>query len=900
MNQHVRPPSGAVPQAELTQSRYFLARALPWPEGEESYIDVIWAEKPDDAPYDPKKLYWKGRAVRTVKDALYWVQQPLTNKNTVAVYACMSSQKEAEEKKSQRGNKYYNAIRNQPNAVKLKSFFIDLDHKGQDKNSYNTPDEAIAALATVIKNVGLPKPTMIVDSGGGYHVHWVVSSALTPEEWLPWAHALVNAARQNGLKFDSGCTIDSARVLRIPQTYNYKYGDPPRPVKFAGTPLDWDYNLDRITKVLEPYKVVVPTTHVGNNFLEDPSLFPPKTPVEDELGAGIEPAKAPPVALDDVAKECRFVRDAINTGGAAYTNPLWNLTTLIATFTTGGNADAHRMGCKHPDYSQESTDSFYERKEREKEEKNLGWPSCATISGSGCTACQTCPHFSAGKSPLNLARQSLPAQVTAPTSSVTFVDPWSEFIGPPFPLRILPLPLKNFVEAEHKAMGADPSALAMAALAAVAGAIHAETRARAGDGWREPPILWVGLIGPPSAMKSPIIRKATAHLRAIDHQRHQTYAINYASWKQSKAAAGKASAPPPPPPKPGRLVIEDVTPEKVAEILSRDSAGSLLIHDELAGWFGGFERYNSGQASRAFYLSCWNGGPYLKDRVGQGARDESAEIRVPNLALGVLGGIQPDRLATQRDLTCDGMLQRFLPLLMRLPERGDENHPVVAAENDYAKFIGMVHSAHPRIYEFAPDAAGVRTRVLDRLFGLEQVEGFSSALIGAIGKLRGYYIRLALTLHVAAENTAMMRGQAATPGGFILRETAEAAEMLLFKFLLPHIFGLYDVISNGGKDRDIIRTIAGFILASDEERFLPSDITAGVRKLRGEPSKTIAEWACRFCAMGWLRPEDETAPVAKAWLVVPGLRDHFAERRKQAQKARAQAHAILSAGGTRR
>jgi hypothetical protein len=33
-------------------------------------------------------------------------------------------------------------------------------------------------------------------------------------------------------------------------------------------------------------------------------------------------------------------------------------------------------------------------------------------------------------------------------------------------------------------------------------------------------------------------------------------------------------------------------------------------------------------------------------------------------------------------------------------------------------------------------------------------------------------------------------------------------------------------------------------------------------------------------------------------MVVPGLREHFAARRKQAQEARAEAHAILKAGGT--
>src|SRR5690242_4815253 len=95
----------------------------------------------------------------------------------------------------------------------------------------------------------------------------------------------------------------------------------------------------------------------------------------------------------------------------------------------------------------------------------------------------------------------------------------------------------------------------------------------------------------------------------------------------------------------------------------------------------------------------------------------------------------------------------------------------------------------------------------------------------------------------------------------------------------------------------MIRAIAGFILADDKDRIRPSDLTAGVRKLRNDSPKEIADLASRFCALGWLRPEDDKTPMPKAWLVAPGLREHFAERRKQVQQARAEAHAILSAGG---
>jgi hypothetical protein len=62
----------------------------------------------------------------------------------------------------------------------------------------------------------------------------------------------------------------------------------------------------------------------------------------------------------------------------------------------------HNLRC---DYTTESTDAMYDRKDRERHEKGLGWPSCASIEGEGCKFCATCPHKGQIKSPLNLATQ---------------------------------------------------------------------------------------------------------------------------------------------------------------------------------------------------------------------------------------------------------------------------------------------------------------------------------------------------------------------------------------------------------------------------------------------------------------------------------------------------------------
>jgi AAA domain len=106
---------------------------------------------------------------------------------------------------------------------------------------------------------------------------------------------------------------------------------------------------------------------------------------------------------------CPFIREALRTGGKEYTQPMWNLTTLAATFLKNGHALAHKMGNKYPTYTHEETEALWERKQRERREKGLGWPSCNAIQAAGCAACASCPHFGKIKSPLNLTAPVAPS-----------------------------------------------------------------------------------------------------------------------------------------------------------------------------------------------------------------------------------------------------------------------------------------------------------------------------------------------------------------------------------------------------------------------------------------------------------------------------------------------------------
>ena len=71
-----------------------------------------------------------------------------------------------------------------------------------------------------------------------------------------------------------------------------------------------------------------------------------------------------------------------------------------------------------PTTTLEKTEEMWERKVRERKEKDLGWPSCKTIHDAGSKHCESCPHFDKGKSPLNLALQ----QTKAPAATIRIVN----------------------------------------------------------------------------------------------------------------------------------------------------------------------------------------------------------------------------------------------------------------------------------------------------------------------------------------------------------------------------------------------------------------------------------------------------------------------------------------------
>jgi hypothetical protein len=114
------------------------------------------------------------------------------------------------------------AGKNRQDPVAKRALWLDLD----SKDFGGSISDALRALVTFVKAVGLPPPSIYVHSGRGVHVYWALNRDVPVAEWLPVAKALKEKCEELGFDADKSSTSDAARILRCPGSLNRKGSDP--------------------------------------------------------------------------------------------------------------------------------------------------------------------------------------------------------------------------------------------------------------------------------------------------------------------------------------------------------------------------------------------------------------------------------------------------------------------------------------------------------------------------------------------------------------------------------------------------------------------------------------------------------------------------------------------------
>lgn len=270
--------------------------------------------------------------------------------------------------------------------------WIEIDckegvHK-ENQNNLPTKNEALE----IINKYEL-RPTLIIDSGGGFHCHWWLDSPFlfhTDDERQRgqmlvqnFQYSVASKFRERGFKVDT--TSDLARVLRPPFTYNHKSGYPVQ-VALIHYDVTSRYSVGTLESHCAP-----PLTH--------PVLAPGAPSVSTPTALqGADPSVSfPPVEFSAIMAGCAWLRHC-RDDAACLPEPEWFAALSIVARCVDGNCHCHELSSPYPGYSHAET-------EMKITHALQGGPrTCLYISTSLNAAqyCSTCNHIHNSSSPISL------------------------------------------------------------------------------------------------------------------------------------------------------------------------------------------------------------------------------------------------------------------------------------------------------------------------------------------------------------------------------------------------------------------------------------------------------------------------------------------------------------------
>jgi hypothetical protein len=217
-----------------------------------------------------------------------------------------------------------------------------------------------------------------------------------------------------------------------------------------------------------------------------------------------------------------------------------------------------------------------------------------------------------------------------------------------FPFQVFPDPIQKLIRNANKTVGFNPDYFSAGILSVSATAIGNTISIENGT-YPDKPILWISIIGRPGTGKTHPLRFAKHPIELRDSLSFNEFESLLAEYnKQDRENRGSK-------PRYKKFILNDFTPEKLAESLQFNEKGVIIFQDELMRWINSFDQYKKG-GDQQMYLGLFNGGELTVDRI---TKDP---IRVERTNVNILGGMQPDILKgmAKDNRDKDGFLERFL------------------------------------------------------------------------------------------------------------------------------------------------------------------------------------------------------------------------------------------------
>jgi Family of unknown function (DUF5906) len=295
------------------------------------------------------------------------------------------------------------AGRKAANVVAARSLWLDIDTKKWGIDAGSTGFEALFDWVAQCPQVLIP--SAVVLSGGGLHIYFTCDRDIPLDVWHDMADRLRNGAGQVFHQaVDGQCTVDRARILRVPGYRNWKYEDAVVEVMWpmnGAAPVE--YTVDELQSMTKDW----PRTAAALGAPTASQLFPGVArQAEPTMGSAFADVVVDVPAswsrMADAARNgegCGVLAQAMadNTGVGYDT---WcGLLTVIAC-TDGIEEGIHAISADHPDWGDTQNVETALAKAQ-----SFGGPRrCATFATSN-PACSTCQYRDKVSSPVELGRE---------------------------------------------------------------------------------------------------------------------------------------------------------------------------------------------------------------------------------------------------------------------------------------------------------------------------------------------------------------------------------------------------------------------------------------------------------------------------------------------------------------
>lgn len=285
--------------------------------------------------------------------------------------------------------------RTTPNALYLRSAFIDIDC-GVGK-PYLTKQEGATALDDFLQetDMGLLGNPWVVSSGNGLHAYWPFTANIPVAEWRITAENFKRLCQKQNLHIDYTVTADASRVLRVPDTSNWKDRKKPRKVTILSTGSTFEFAdfSDVVRERLNgaalpettfaPIPGVRPTRKEGTvsqvKLLENSVTFFKGILVRTEQGTG-----------------CGQLKNYIENAAQEGMEPIWRGLLSWTTKCVDGEGAAILLTDLHP---------YTHERMREKLKEIKGPYPCIKMDSERPGICRTCTHWGKITNPLGFGRQ---------------------------------------------------------------------------------------------------------------------------------------------------------------------------------------------------------------------------------------------------------------------------------------------------------------------------------------------------------------------------------------------------------------------------------------------------------------------------------------------------------------